>query len=102
MNYQIMNAPAADGSYYPDYEALISGASCEEEAEYLKEIQARGYGFAYNMVYCHRQACGHFEIFQHHVRSKAEAMAWFGIVDRELADRKCTQCICGWRRADHV
>jgi hypothetical protein len=56
--------PAVNGKYYPEYDRLIAGATCEEEAEYLRKVKERNFPFAFNMVYVMRMACGHFEIFQ--------------------------------------
>lgn len=39
INYQVMTVPAADGKYYPDYETLLAGATCEEEAQYINEVK---------------------------------------------------------------
>ena len=95
INYQVM-AAAADGKYYPDYEALIAGASCEEEVKYIKEVQKSNFAFAYNMVYITRQSCGHFEIFQ---TPQNEHYPLEYVLDGAIqlaTERKCTRCICNW------
>lgn len=103
INYQVMAGPAADGKYYPDYETLIAGATCEEEAEYLNEVRKRSFGFAYNMVYVTRQACGHFEIFQTPQNEHYPLETVLAVAIAHATERKCTRCTCNWdRRHDHV
>lgn len=108
INYQIMteNQKNEYGKYIPDWEALIAGATCEDEIEYIKKVQSqnkkwseikgweKAAGFAFNMVYVTKQSCGHFEIFQtpqneyytlENVLAEAE----------EHMKMKCSRCICG-------
>lgn len=105
-NYQIMNDKSENGKYIPNIEELKNNASCQEEIEYLNNLEANwkeyketGHvdfiGFAFNMCYVMRQACGHFEIFQTHVNSETEAMEWLKLMGSEAKTRKCTRCICG-------
>ena len=105
-NYQIMNNKSENGKYIPNIEELKNNASCLEEIEYLNNVEANwkkykktGHidfiGFAFNMCYVMRQACGHFEIFQTHVNSETEAMKWLKLMESEAKTRKCTRCICG-------
>ncbi len=94
INYQIIAATADDGKYHPDYDALISAASCEEEAEYINEVKERSFAFSYNMVYVARQACGHFEIFQSPQNEHYPINQVLGSAAEHAAIRKCTHCIC--------
>ena len=97
VNYQLMEQ-SADGKYYPDYAKLIAKASCADEAAYIKEVASHNFGFAFNMVYVTKQVCGHFEIFQtpqneyHPMVEKLEEAV------ENATTRKCTGCICGWRK----
>ena len=115
INYQIMDESQknSQGMYIPDFEKLIAGATCEEETEYLKEVQERFdkwlskpgcekyAGFAFNMVYVTRQTCGHFEIFQTPCNEN------YGLEDilknaaKHAGSMKCSRCISGIRRVDH-
>ena len=74
-NYQIMNNKSENGKYIPNIEELKNNASCLEEIEYLNNVEANwkkykktGHvdfiGFAFNMCYVMRQACGHTSIFR--------------------------------------
>jgi hypothetical protein len=96
INYQVMAAPAADGKYYPNYDALIAGASCEEEVKYLNEVKKRNFSFAYNMVYVTRQACGHFEIFQTSQNEHYPLGTILVNAIERATERKCTRCVCKW------
>ena len=66
-------------------------AFIEKQADRLET-----FGWAYNMVYLMKQACGHYELFQTHVNSEKEAMEWLDLMTKEAEARKCTRCICGW------
>lgn len=110
INYQIMDETQknGEGKYIPDFDKLLEGATCEEEADYIREVRERterylsspGYesfaGFAFNMVYITRQSCGHFEMFQSPMNS-------FYTLDSILNEAenhskmKCTRCICNWK-----
>lgn len=96
VTYQTIPAPDADGQYAPDYDALIAAASCPEEADYIRSIEASGMKFAYNMVYVTRQACGHFEIFQTPRNVHYPLKDNLDLARKTAAERKCTRCICGW------
>jgi hypothetical protein len=108
INYQIMteNQKNEHGKYIPDWEALIAGATCKEEIEYIKKVQTqnekwvrvKGWesiaGFAFNMVYVTKQICEHFEIFQspqneHYTPESVLAEA------EKHTKMKCSKCICG-------
>lgn len=108
-NYQIMKESIKDerGEYYvPDYDLLRKNASCEEEIEYINDVENRYKKykekhlplgcFAFNMVYVMKQACGHYEIFQLHVNNDKEAIEWLDMASKEAETRKCTRCICKW------
>ena len=105
-NYQIMNEKNSKGNYIPNIEELKKNASCQEEIDYLNSVEKRWkkyeetgneqyIGFAFNMCYVMRQACGHFEIFQTPVHSEEEAIKWLNLMQEEAKTRKCTRCICG-------
>ena len=96
LNYQIMNeSQKTERGYLPNYDELIANSSCEEEANKWKEVQSRNFTFAFRGVYATKQACGHWEIFQHPISDvrTIEEMIEFA---ESHADRKCTRCICGW------
>lgn len=103
IQYEIMTQKVGD-SYVPNFDALIEEAPCEEMAQ--KWIQCRDLiertknetfsfdGFAFRLVVCAKQSCGHYEILQHPY-GKA-----YNDVDEILESfanegRKCTMCICG-------
>lgn len=111
INYQIMNESQKNrfGRYMPDFEKLIAGATCEEEAEYLKEVQERFdkwlskpggefAGFAFNMVYVTKQTCGHFEIFQAPCNEYYSLEENLNQAEEHAGEMKCSQCISGIRR----
>lgn len=109
INYQIMDESQKNsyGNYMPDFENLIAGATCEEEAEYLKEVKGRFdkwlskpgcekmAGFAYNMVYITRQKCGHFEIFQTPCNEYHSLEENLKVAEEHAREMKCTRCISG-------
>lgn len=98
INYQTMEQ-SADGKYYPDYEKLAAGASCEDEKSYIENVAARAkFGFAYNMVYVTHQACGHFEIFQTPQNLHYPLMDVLAQAAEYAKTNKCTGCICGWKK----
>lgn len=92
-------------SYVPNYDELIANAPNDEmKANWIetKEIlervgkeDAKYRGFAYNGIYMMKMACGHYEVFQHHVRSESELVEWIELMQVEQKNRKCTRCICG-------
>lgn len=104
VNFQQMSEGQRNekGNYIPDWNALITGASCQEEIDYIKEVRARVdngrfEGFAYNLVYVTRMACGHWEIFQ------SPCNNFYHIDDvlnqglEHAKSSKCTHCICNFK-----
>jgi hypothetical protein len=97
INYQVMPENAG-GVYLPDYDRLIKDSTCRAEADEWRELKARNCTFAWNMVYCTRMRCGHFEVFQspqneHYPLDEVLRQA------REHAARsKCTACIINLRQ----
>ena len=88
-----------DGKYTLSNEAfdiLIKKADTQEAKDYLYLNRERllKRGWAFNMIYLMRQACGHYEIFQSFVRSEHEALKWLERMSLEAQTRKCTFCIC--------
>lgn len=93
------------GSYIPNYDELIANAPNDEmKAKWIasKELHAsigekepRFEGFAYNGIYMMKMACGHYEIFQHHVRDESELVEWIALMHTDKYYKKCTRCICG-------
>ena len=117
MQIQILK-PHRDGKCYPDYSLMIANAYDEDERNYLLEVKRRheeweqmGYkdfdGFAFGLIYTNRQACGHYEIFQHpiyrmHGKEPTESDIRKSIesvleIIEASKNRKCTSCTCGWR-----
>jgi len=99
-NYLIMTEDnKQNGKYYPGssgYAALKKMFTTLEELKYIEQIEKRNFGFAYNMIYIMRQACGHYEVFQTHVANRCEAVAWLKQMEIESLTRKCTKCTCLW------
>lgn len=97
INYQIMTEKT-NGEYLPDYDALIKNSTCQAEAEKWRELKAKDFTFAWNMVYCTQLRCGHFEVFQspqneHYPLDEVLQQA------REYASHnKCTSCIINFRQ----
>lgn len=93
------------GSYVPDYDELIQEAPNDEMRavwihskelhENLSKNDLKLEGYAYNSIYMLKMACGHYEIFQHHVRDESELVEWITLMKEEEKNRKCTSCICG-------
>ena len=116
MQMQILK-PHRDGKCYPDYNLMIANAYEEDERNYLLEVKRQheeweqkgvGFdGFPFGIVYTSRQACGHYELFQHPIyREYGKEPTEKNIRDsiKDVLDtiehskaRKCTSCICGWR-----
>lgn len=95
-NYQVMENQE-NGVYTPDYERLIKNATCEEEAQKWREAQQRGMRFAFNLVVCLKQACGHWEIFQQPATDAYPPVEeLLRILEEESSKRRCTRCICGF------
>lgn len=102
-NFQIMNeSNIKDGKYFPDWDVLRAQATEAAEVEKINETEAffeeapELAGFAFNMVYVMKQACGHYEVFQSHVNGPADAHEWLDLMAEEAKTRKCTRCICNW------
>ena len=115
MQIQILK-PSDDGQCYPDYDEFIKNARDEEEKAYLEEVkqrhlerEAEGYknnGFAFEIIYVTKQACGHYELFQHplwrnygkepteETTIKSLESVLSIIKDDKRRQRKCTRCIC--------
>ena len=96
LNYQIMVNTDNNGKYLPDYDELIKNASCIEEAEKWQEAKSRGTSFAFNMVVCLKQTCGHWEIFQSPVNEYHRLTDELQMLVDHSRESKCTRCICGW------
>lgn len=108
MQIQILK-PDADGKYRPNYTELIRNATDEDEREYLRKVREhQNDGFAFGIIYTAKQACGHYEIFQHpiyheHGKEPTESDILNSLKDvidsieeQKSRGRKCTRCICGW------
>ena len=103
--YVIMDEKTECG-YVPDYDELIAEAPNDEmkakwiESKELHEKLAesddkRFGGFAFNSVYMIEMKCGHYEIFQHHVRDESDLVEWIALMQSDKHYKKCTRCICG-------
>ena len=93
------------GSYIPNYDELIADApndemkakwiASKELHESLAEKDAKFGGFAFNSIYMMKMKCGHYEIFQHHVRDENDLVEWIALMQSDKHYKKCTRCICG-------
>lgn len=104
IQYEIMTLKTGMGNYVPNFEELIAEApnkdiankweECKELLEKTKDSDLPYDGFAFKLVACVLQDCGHYEIFQHPFGSAYtdvdEIMKSF---DEE--NRICTRCVCG-------
>lgn len=103
VNYQIMNEVNKNsiGRYVPNYVGLIQNASCDEEVEYIKEIEKRvdyrgnPVDFAFRMVYIVKNSCGHFEMFQTSEIEYSDLQNILAEIEKEADERKCSSCISG-------
>ena len=107
--YVIMNDENKNdkGSYIPNYDELIADApndemkakwiASKELHESLAEKDAKFGGFAFNSIYMMKMKCGHYEIFQHAVRSEAELVGWIELMLSDKYHKKCTTCICDFK-----
>ena len=96
-----------EGSYVPNYDELIAEAPTEDmtskwiEAknlhEKLGETEPKYQGFAFNSIYMMEMQCGHFEIFQHHVRSEDDLIEWIELMQSDKYYKKCSKCICEFK-----
>lgn len=96
-----------EGSYVPKFDELIAEAPNDEMS--AKWIEARDLfarlgednpkyeGFAFNSIYMMKMSCGHYEIFQHSVRSEDDLVEWIALMQSEKHYKKCTRCICEFR-----
>ena len=93
--------------YVPDYDQLIAEApnaemvakweQCRELHEKLAKENPKYATFAFNSIYMMKMKCGHYEIFQHGVRSEEELVDWIKLMLTEKHYKKCTSCICDFR-----
>ena len=90
-------------SYVPDWDKMINECPDEQMKEKWIECKERHsrmenpkwQGFAFNAIYMMEMKCGHFELFQHHVRSEDELVEWIKLMQEPKNYHKCTICICG-------
>lgn len=90
-----------DTEYIPGedtIDVLIYNARCKEERDYLIEKKERlaEFGFAFNMLYVCKMACGHYEVFQVYAKDEEDALSWVKFSEDDAKTRKCTRCICNW------
>lgn len=111
INYQVMDESQknAYGHYIPDFEKLIEGATCEDEASYINDVKERIQkymsdpglaeyaGFSYRMVYVIKQKCGHFEMFQTSCESYSVEEI-LRLAENTANKMECTKCISGMTR----
>lgn len=92
--------------YIPNYDELIQEApndemkakwieSKERHEKYLDSDFPKASSFAFNGIYMKKMSCGHYEIFQHHVRNEDDLVEWIALMNEEEKGKKCTRCICG-------
>jgi len=93
VNYQLIKA-FDNGRYYPDYQAFLAAASCQEEREYIERIKDKNISFSFNMVYVTKQACSHYEIFQTPCNEFYPLESLLARIGDESSRRRCTSCIC--------
>ena len=107
IQYEIMTEENKNNdSYVPNYDELIAEAPNEEIAhqwkrsadliESTKNSTFSFDGFAFKLVCCVQQKCGHYEILQFPYNEQydniEEILQDFA---EEGKHRKCTRCICG-------
>lgn len=111
INFQIMEDAQKNehGNYIPDFEKLVAGATCDEEITYIQGVRERFdkwlsktgcekyAGFAFNMIYITKQACGHFEIFQTPCNEYYSLEKNLELAKEHAERMKCSKCVCGWR-----
>ena len=104
--YVIMTDECKIGdNYVPNFDELIKEAPNDEmraKWERSKELYETtkdkrfGFdGFAFNSIYMIQMKCGHYEIFQHHVRDESELIEWIELMQTDKYYKECTRCICG-------
>ena len=106
IQYEIMTVQNEDGDYIPSFSKLIAEAPneaiahqwkrCENRIEETKGKTFSFGGFAFQLVVCVQQKCGHYEILQHPYNAEYEDL---NDVLQDFAKegqyRRCTRCICG-------
>ena len=105
IQYQIMTDENKndEGKYVPSFDELFreaeTGATKMKWADCQKRMARRPLefqGFAFNLVVMVKQACGHYEIFQHPYNAEYENLE---DILQDFAEegqhRRCTRCICG-------
>ena len=102
INYQLMTEANKNsrGRYVPDYDTLIKNATCEDERNAWQEAQKfteeLGLDFTFELVTCMKQACGHWEVFQHPIGTAYTVKQALSSLESESKNRRCTRCICHW------
>jgi hypothetical protein len=95
-NYQYM-VERADGRYLPDFEKLLENAHDDDEKDYILKTETfmaeHNLSFSFNLVNIVKQACGHYEIFQHPANAY-HGLAEILTLDNEHASQRCTTCVC--------
>lgn len=105
IQYEIMTDDQLDnGKYVPNFDKLIAEApnetianewaDCRDLIERTKDSDFPFGGFAFRMVCVVKQACGHYEIFQHPYHPQYDDITEV-LTDFAEENRKCTMCICG-------
>jgi hypothetical protein len=100
INYQIMDESnlTTTGRYFPDYQKLMDGAETQEEKDYIKKVSEYPWNtFVFNMVTIVKQACGHYEIFQHPMNAYHNLDETLKLDIETAKTRKCTHCICNFK-----
>lgn len=106
INYQLISESRHDEKgYHADYDSLLADAETESEKEYIRKvIQTRekvrkDEGYTYNLIYITKQACGHYELFQHPCSKKHYPLKdVLEYAVQEAHTRSCTGCVCGGLR----
>lgn len=93
--------------YIPEYDELIAEApntemaakweQCRELHQKIGKENPKYETFAFNSVYMMKMKCGHYEIFQHAVRSEGELVEWIELMLSDKYYKKCTTCICDFK-----
>ena len=102
INYQLMGEANKNehGRYIPDYDALIDGATCEDERKEWEATKAFAekyeLEFPFELVTCLQQRCGHWEVFQHPIGCVYSVKEALDNLVESSKSRRCTRCICNW------
>ena len=93
------------GSYIPAYDTLIEEApvlamKCKwnksrDLFSRLGKDNPRYEGFAFKGLYMMKMSCGHYEIFQHSVRTEEELVEWIRLMRTPKHYKECSRCHCG-------